>query len=117
MDVYAAGGGKVVGWPMREVGQRSMLLMSHVARDKSQLFSEDALLIIINVANMRGIKTIVTAALAGGAAALVVQKPLLESDSKPLVDSKKLQSSIDGETLLSRAEDLYKLAELSWQYV
>lgn len=71
---------------------------------------------------MGGIKAIITAALLSSAAAHVVQKPLLDSEAhglggKPLVDSKELQSSIDGKTLSSRAEDLFKLAELSWQYV
>lgn len=73
---------------------------------------------------MGGIKGIITAALLGSVAAHVVQqKPLLDSDaqslgaSKPLVDSKELQSSIDGKALSARAEDLFKLAELSWQYV
>lgn len=69
------------------------------------------------------ISRIITAALLGGVAAHVVQKPLLDHSgatpglgaSKPLVDSEELQSSINGKTLSARAEDLYKLAELSWQ--
>lgn len=48
------------------------------------------------------------------------QQPLLdkEADCKPycrsLVDTEQLQSKIIGKNLLARAEDLYKLAELSW---
>ncbi|KXT01049.1 hypothetical protein AC579_2565 [Pseudocercospora musae] len=46
------------------------------------------------------------------------QEPLIDKDAssvgKSLVDTEKLQSMIDGDKLLARAEDLYKLAELSW---
>ncbi|CZT19290.1 probable leupeptin-inactivating enzyme 1 precursor [Ramularia collo-cygni] len=67
---------------------------------------------------MGGFKGIIAAALLGSVAAHVVQQPLVDSEAKglgkPLVDSKKLESSIDGKTLSARAEDLYKLAELSW---
>lgn len=112
--------------PRGGAAKRSVLLVD-CSRDKSPVDEATSSLSLSPTSStstdMRGIQHIVTAALVGGVAAHVVQKPLLDSDvhglggSKPLVDSKELQSSIDGKALLARAEDLYKLAELSWQYV
>jgi aminopeptidase Y len=61
------------------------------------------------------------AAIIGSVTAHAVQQPLLtpqtninNNNKKPLVDSEKLQASIQAEPLVARSEDLYKLAELSW---
>lgn len=62
---------------------------------------------------MAGLKAIVAAALLTSAAAFE-QQPLLASKGKKLVDSEELQSAISADKLLARAEDLFKLAELSW---
>lgn len=74
---------------------------------------------------MAGFKSACVAALAltvlQGCSALSLQQPLLgeaqqsplATSKKPLVDSEELQASISIDSLLERAKDLYKIAELS----
>ncbi|CAK3849729.1 peptidase family M28 [Lecanosticta acicola] len=65
---------------------------------------------------MASLKAFVLAALLSSVSGLAGQYPLLESPNqdRPLVDTEALQSKISGEKLLSRAKDLYTLAELSY---
>lgn len=62
---------------------------------------------------MASVKAVVAAALLTSAAAWD-QQPLLATNGKKLVDSEELQSAITADKLHARAEDLFKLAELSW---
>ncbi|PIB03045.1 Aminopeptidase [Cercospora beticola] len=64
---------------------------------------------------MAALRNVIAAALLGSAIAYE-QQPLLSSSGKklPLVETEKLQDAISGDNLLARAQDLYKIAELSW---
>lgn len=72
---------------------------------------------IIITSIMASIKILGSLALLGVSACAYqiphVQEPLYDSVAKNIVDSEAFQAKISGKNLLARAEDLYKLAELS----